>query len=423
MKSKKGLMVLASLTVFVWTLAAQPVVTGVSMARRAGTRIVDIDYTLSGEEAIVTLGVTVGGVALPTNKVTAISGAAGQIVAPGTHSIAWDTAADGVELNTTAAKAVLSVWATTDPPPVLVIDMGSGASASEYPVTYYAGVDALPYGGLANYIYRLNLIVMRRINAGTFMMGAPPGVQITLTKDFYAGVFEITQRQWAQVTGEPTRSNFLDRETQACRPVEQLSFNSIRGTEAQGGWGWPTNTGVYSESFVGRLRVRTGLDMLDLPTEAQWEYACRAGTTTTFNDGNAAATLDAPHDLTNQWLNALGRYRYNGGYVNEGSTAPGTTVPPAYGTHFAGMYQPNGWGLYDMHGNVYELCLDWWSPTLNVGNGIDPTGPDRGASETITKRGGAYSSTASSCTSAFRINEGTSQANTYVGMRLFMTLP
>ncbi|MFA6633831.1 MAG: SUMF1/EgtB/PvdO family nonheme iron enzyme, partial [Kiritimatiellia bacterium] len=131
----------------------------------------------------------------------------------------------------------------------------------------------------------------------------------------------------------------------------------------------------------------------------------------------------APHDLTNQWLNALGRYRYNGGYVNEGSTAPGTTVPPAYGTHFAGMYQPNGWGLYDMHGNVYELCLDWWSPTLNVGNGIDPTGPDRGASETITKRGGAYSSTASSCTSAFRINEGTSQANTYVGMRLFMTLP
>lgn len=173
MKSKKGLMVLASLTVFVWTLAAQPVVTGVSMARRAGTRIVDIDYTLSGEEAIVTLGVTVGGVALPTNKVTAISGAAGQIVAPGTHSIAWDTAADGVELNTTAAKAVLSVWATTDPPPVLVIDMGSGASASEYPVTYYAGVDALPYGGLANYIYRLNLIVMRRINAGTFMRVTP----------------------------------------------------------------------------------------------------------------------------------------------------------------------------------------------------------------------------------------------------------
>ena len=160
-----------------------------------------------------------------------------------------------------------------------------------------------------------------------------------------------------------------------------------------------------------------------LPPEAQWEYACRAGTTTTFNDGNAAATLDAPHDLTNQWLNALGRYRYNGGYVNEGSTAPGTTVPPAYGTHFAGMYQPNGWGLYDMHGNVYELCLDWWSPTLNVGNGIDPAGPDRGDSETVTKRGGAYSSAASSCTSAFRINEGAPQANTYVGMRLFMTLP
>jgi len=88
MKSKKGLMVLASSTMFVWTLAAQPVVTGVSMARRTGTRIVDIDYTLSGEEAIVTLGIEVGGVALPTNKVTAVSGAAGRIVAPGTHSIA-----------------------------------------------------------------------------------------------------------------------------------------------------------------------------------------------------------------------------------------------------------------------------------------------------------------------------------------------
>ena len=423
MKNRNGFMVLASLTLFAWTLAAQPAVTGVSMARRAGTRIVDIDYTLSGEDAIVTLGIEVGGVALPTNKVTAVSGAAGQIVAPGAHSIAWDTAADGVELNTAAAKAVLSVWATNDPPPVLVIDAGSGSGSAEYPVTYYAGVEALPHGGLDNYIYRLNLIVMRRIKAGSFKMGEPPGADVTLARDFYAGVFEITQRQWAQVTGEPTRSNFLDRETQACRPVEKLSFNSIRGTESEGGWGWPTNTDVYSESFVGRLRARTGLDTLDLPTEAQWEYACRAGTTTTFNDGNAAATLDAPHDLTNQWLNALGRYRYNGGYVNEGSTAPGTTVPPAYGTHFAGMYQPNGWGLYDMHGNVYELCLDWWSPTLNVGNGIDPTGPDRGASETITKRGGAYSSTASSCTSAFRINEGTSQANTYVGMRLFMTLP
>lgn len=326
-----------------------------------------------------------------------------------------------MELNTAAAKAVLSVWTTNDPPPVLVIDTGSGASASEYPVTYYAGVNALPYGGLANFIYRLNLIVMRRIKAGTFMMGEPPGVQVTLTKDFYAGVFEITQRQWAQVTGEPTRSNFLDRETQACRPVEMVSLGLIRGTLANGGYNWPDSS-VYSDSFIGRLRARTGLATLDLPTEAQWEYACRAGTTTVFNDGDAAATLDAPHDLTNQWLNALGRYRYNGGYVDDGATAPGTTVPPAYATHFVGMFAPNAWGLYDMHGNIYERCLDWWSDTLS--GGTDPVGPSTRATNFDTPaRGGAYTSLPENCNSFYRLHSTANNAFNNHGMRLFMTLP
>jgi formylglycine-generating enzyme required for sulfatase activity len=400
---------------------AQPVVSGVTLARRAGTPIIDIDFTLSGADAIVTVGFETNGVALPDNAVTALSGDACKVVAPGSRSIAWDTGLDKVTLDTDAAKAVLTVWSVESPPPVLVIHLDSGSSSPSYPVTYHATVESLPAGGLSGFLYRMSRLVMRRITAGQFSMGNPPGVSVTLTRDFYAGIFEVTQRQWALVTGTSTKSNFQHNETQGFRPVEKLTYSDIRGSEANGGWGWPTNSGVYADSFIGRLRGRTGLATLDLPTEAQWEYACRAGTTTVFNDGNTEATVSSPYQNVNPWLDALGRYRYNGGYINSGATAPGTTVPPAYGTPFVGSYTTNRWGLYDMHGGVYERCLNWWQATPQ--GGVDPTGEPNDGSGVTVKRGGAYSSVADYCTSAYRNQEGATQANTYVGMRLFMTVP
>ncbi len=114
------------------------------------------------------------------------------------------------------------------------------------------------------------------------------------------------------------------------RSVEHVSYNDIRGSSA--GANWPVSSAVDATSFLGKLRAKTNLNGFDLPMEAQWEYARRAGTTSTYNNGG-----DTEDDLK-----TLGRYSGNqsdgrGGYTQH------TAV---------GSYAPNGWGLYDMHGNV-----------------------------------------------------------------------
>ena len=125
---------------------------------------------------------------------------------------------------------------------------------------------------------------------------------------------------------------------------------------------------VDPTSFLGILRGRTGLDF-DLPTEAQWEYACRAGTTTTYSCGNSA----------------------DGNYMWYASSSNGWP-------HEVGTNQPNMWGLYDLHGNVYEWCLDWYANSFT--GGVDPKGSSSGSARVV--RGGNYYLAASYCTSSAR---------------------
>ena len=143
---------------------------------------------------------------------------------------------------------------------------------------------------------------------------------------------------------------------------------------------------------MGKLRAKTELE-LDLPTEAQWEYACRTGTTSKYNNGG-----DAEADLK-----TLGRYKGNqsdgrGGYSEH------TKV---------GLYLPNAWGLYDMHGNVYEWCLDWYG---NLESSTDPTGPSSGSYRVY--RGGGWDSNAGSCTSSYRFSNNPSYEFNSCGFRL-----
>ena len=141
----------------------------------------------------------------------------------------------------------------------------------------------------------------------------------------------------------------------------------IRGSSA-GAW-WPGSSSVDANSFIGKLQARTGLDF-DLPTEAQWEYACRAGTATTYSYGNSA----------------------NGDYMWYGNNAGRL--------HPAGEKRSNPWGLYDIHGNVWEWCSDWFG-TLEYG--MDPKGASSG-SERIA-RGGCYTDrTLENLSSSFRGN-------------------
>lgn len=280
----------------------------------------------------------------------------------------------------------------------LVIDLSAGPSATAYPWSRRAEP---PPGGWS-LEDRTEHLVLRRLPAGQFLMGSPPeelgrGTDetrrtVTLTQSFYLGVFEVTQRQWELVMG--TRpSYFANPDHYAARPVEKVSEYDIR--ENTGGDDpavrWPANDHVHPSSFVGRLRARTGLTGLDLPTEAQWEYACRAGTTTALNSGTNLA--DPYRDDT---LVRLGRHANNGG------RDPVALGDPSSGTAQAGTYLPNAWGLYDLHGNVWERCLDGYVAEWGSEPASDPQGVDQPAGDLHTMRGGGFSSNPQKCRSAVR---------------------
>ncbi len=305
----------------------------------------------------------------------------------------------------------------------MAIDVSAGPAATNYPVRYFATGEDVP-GGVTNDLYKTTHILMRRIPAGTFTMGSPEGElgrnsdeaqrEVTLTKDFYIGVFPVTQRQWERVAGN-WPSWFRNTSYRDSRPVEQVSYLKIRECPNNNpiSPNWPKSSQVHADSFMGRLRARTGLSTLDLPTEAQWEYACRAGTTTALNSGkNLTNTESCPN------MDEAGRYRHNhpGGYDPMFPTSTNADG----GTAKVGSYLPNAWGLYDTHGNVLEWCLDRhlaeapWS--------ADPEDAVLGSFRTT--RGGSWGCNARHCRSAYRLS-GTPdfRLSNYVGFRIAMTVP
>ena len=257
-----------------------------------------------------------------------------------------------------------------------VIDLSAGANALSYPVTYLAEP---PSHGFNVDEYKTTKLVLKRIEAGSYKMGG--SVNVTLTKHFFIGIFEVTQKQYELVTGGNPSSFSGDK-----KPVEKVSYDAIRGSSS--GAGWPSSSAVDASSFLGKLRARTGLDF-DLPTEAQWEYACRAGTTTIYSYGDSA-------NENYMW------------YTDNSSSQ----------THDVGTRQPNPWGLYDMHGNVWEWCLDWYARSLS--GGTDPKGPYSGS--TRVKRGGGWSNSVSYCVSSIRASKYPSIEDRNYGFRLAMTI-
>jgi formylglycine-generating enzyme required for sulfatase activity len=210
------------------------------------------------------------------------------------------------------------------------------------------------------------------IPAGKFVMGSPsheagrgedegPQREVTISKPFYMGIHEITQGQYEVIMGS-NPACFKG----ATRPVERVSWED-------------------ATEFCRRLSQKTG-KKVTLPTEAQWEYACRAGSTTRFCFGDDAKQLAA--------------YARYGQGVEEG-TAP------------VGMGKPNAWGLYDMHGNVWEWCSDWYAKSYANLPLVDPTGLNSG--QTRVLRGGCWylSFTPAYCRSACRydISPGGSGGN------------
>jgi len=207
------------------------------------------------------------------------------------------------------------------------------------------------------------------IPAGTFMMGSPddekdhektegPLHQVTISRPFYMGRTPVTQKQWKAVMGA---SSWKPR--QFGRLNDDNPVNAITWIEAM--------------QFCNRLSTRTG-KRVRLPTEAQWEYACRAGTQTRFHYGD---------DPDADSLGDYAWYSKNSWNINE-----------AY-PHAVARKKPNAWGLYDMHGNVEQWCSDWFGPY--PGRAMkDPTGAYSGTMRVI--RGGSFILPAKDCRDAWR---------------------
>lgn len=382
---------------------AVPEVTNVRMQQRANTRIVDVWYDLAGEAAIVTLGIETNGMQIPDSAVTRVSGDVSRVVQPGSNrSMVWNAGEDWPEHVVTDAKACVTAWSTNAPPQVMVIDLGKGTAATEadpYPVYYYTSLEALPNGGLSNNLYKTDCLVMRKIPSGGYAMGdesvSGASVPVTLTRAFYAGVYEVTQKQWYKVMGTDP-SSFKN----VARPVEMVGYHQIRENFSSNtalSPNWPQSDAVGADSFMGLIRSRCGIFGFDLPTVAQAEYYCRAGTTTYYHDGVT---------LTNAALQlaVLGWYIGNSG----GST------------HEVGLKAPNAWGLYDTHGNVWEWCLDWHG--VQVG-GIDPKGPETPTLSSRRRRGGGYEGEVEGCRSAVVYRDLPTATKSSLGFRLVRNLP
>ena len=210
------------------------------------------------------------------------------------------------------------------------------------------------------------------IPAREFQMGSPESEkyhqdnalqhEVTLTKPFYMGKYEVTQEQWESVMG----NNPSSRTKGAKLPVTNVSWEDC-------------------QEFIKKLNEKTS-GGYRLPTEAEWEYSCRAGTTTAYSYGDNLTKSDA--NIDGDSIKAVGSYR------------------------------PNAFGLYDMHGNVWEWCNDWYG-SLQDGEVTDPKGAATGISRVL--RGGSFNNNESKARSSNRNNNTPTNRGTDLGFRLVKT--
>ena len=238
------------------------------------------------------------------------------------------------------------------------------------------------------------------IPAGDFMMGSPEGekdrqvnedqVPVKLTKPFKLGKYEVTQGQWKKVMGTNTKP-WADKEG-----VQMGDDNAASYVHWDGATEFCKRlTDIDHEN--GKLPAG---ESYRLPTEAEWEYACRAGTKTAFSFGDDESQL--------------GEYAW----FDENAVNVGEQY-----AHKVGMKKPNPWGLYDMHGNVWEWCSDWYGEKLS--GGTDPVGPDGGSPNKNgvvvpyrVVRSGGWGSFGHDCHSAYRSYESTDTHSNSTGFRV-----
>lgn len=372
--------------------ADDPQVSGVSLTQDVNTRQVTVTYDLLGANAIVTVEFLTNGAPVAAADCARVSGDVNKMVSAGTgKTIRWTPTAFASPPAPELANAVACVkaWTTTNPPPYMVQDM-----LEPFGRFYYEAAENIP-GGVQDRQYKTTKMVFRRIPAAgvTFKMGSPSGEaerksnedyhEVTLLYDFWLGIYPVTQGQymtilktpkttWLQDTyGSVCPGSFSNEVDAALYPVDHLStrmlrneYGSLDGSyynrKMEQGFLWHFSymCGFYEGTLPDALKNADATHKADLPSEAEWEFACRAGS---GDPRNAEGTAD---EIAWHSGNSGGKF------------------------HPVGMKKPNVWGLYDMLGGVWEICRDGYAANLGTAAVENPfTGNGYGGRN--VKRGGS----------------------------------
>lgn len=369
---------------------AQPELPLESVHLEVDAGIVTTRYRLLGEDAIVTVLFRTNGVPIAGAECRSLQGDVNRHVGPGDHTFVWNAKRDMPRCEQRGQEGVtveLTAWSLQDPPNLMVVDLETPGV-----VSYYVSDRDLPEGSLTNNAYRTVKMAFRRIRSGHefWRMGSPVtestyyGVAnemlhgVTLIEDFYLGVYEVTGCQYGILCGGP-------KDLSGLSGAKAREYLEIRGAH------WPDVSAPTPSSNLGRLRSHAGGGDFDLPLEAQWEYACRAG---------ARGEIPLSKD-------------------GEGSTyVPERAAAAVYGSAGnvsmpVGSRLPNAFGLYDMIGGCCEWCRDWYAEDVS---GVNPeVGPLTGS--THVYRSSAYHWHESSVRCATRKTDG-NVWNDMVGYRI-----
>ena len=397
---------------------------------------VKVQYRLTGDEAIITARFFLDGEAIDEKYYANIAGDVNRLVKPTdegeSRKIYWqmdklwkDSFGNGV------FSVELTAYSKSSPPDYMVFDLQSPTNIPYNSVRFYTSTNALP-GGIGDIAYRKDKMVFRRIPASgiVWKMGSSESENgrsdsgdelqhsVLLTNDYYMAVFETTYGQSAYLYPGTKYASRRDQEMQkdavwgnpSC-PQAYVQYLYLRSGSDCGLDGREITEGEQDDLIFGRLRKRSGIKF-DLPTEAEWEFACRAG---------AAGALNSNVNL-------------GSGYWDKMNPSSCTRLAWYFGTkesdgtyikHPVGLKIPNAWGLYDMHGNVAELCYDAYG-AYDVSYSV-VTNPCGAASVDTSKghviRGGYYEDSAANVRSARRSKESTVGAFRGYGFRMIAPIP
>lgn len=297
-----------------------------------------------------------------------------------TRRILWDSAADlpnGFKC-TNVLVTCRDERLEDDPKRYMIIDLSAGSTATTYPVSY---TNCPPPGGWTEE-YKTTKLVLRKIKPSRFVMGSPitdterkaneAYHEVSLTHSYYIGVFKVTSAQYAMICGgtysdvknmeatlavwrgwDMVNTEKLTSKTYSGGGIEHGIDGQIKFTQncTSSSYCWPTSSAVDPESFIGKLRSRTKLT-LDMPTEAQWECACRGNSSTPLYIGDANSDANAQLIRGNNYVSSQDGLR----------------------KIYVGNYLPNANGLFDMNNHFGEWCLDVYLDNLGTSPLIDPQG-------------------------------------------------